>query len=94
MRRRRTAREIIETSGEFWIDPLWEYRFAGVSAFSGNGKHPIGAIPFPIDEGRGARITMHCSRACGASPSYHVPDILAAARLCLGAGLTEFRLPD
>jgi hypothetical protein len=37
---------------------------------------------------------MNCARGCGATPSHHVPDILAAARLCLEAGLTEFRLPD
>jgi hypothetical protein len=83
-----------ESSGEFWIDPLWEYRLAGVSAFDGNGKHPIGAIPVPIDAGRGARITMNCARGCGATPSHYVPVILAAARVCLQAGLTEFRLPD
>jgi hypothetical protein len=93
MRRRWTAREIIESSGEFWIDPLWEYRFAGVSAFDGHGN-PIGAIPVPIDGGPGARITMKCARGCGATPSHSVPAILAAARLCLEAGLTEFRLPD
>jgi len=94
MRRRRTAREIIESSGDLWIDPLWEYQFGGVSASDGNGKHPIGAIPVPIDEGRGARITMKCARGCGATPSHYVPEILAAARLCLEAGLTEFRLPQ
>jgi hypothetical protein len=94
MRRRRTGREPLEPSGEFWIDPLWEYRYAGVSAFRRDGRYPIDAIPVPIDEGRGARITMHCARGCGATPSHHVPDILAAARLCLEAGLTEFRLPD
>jgi hypothetical protein len=94
MRRRRTAREAIEPSGEFWIDPLWEYRLAGVRAFDRNGKHPITAIPVPIDGEPGARITMNCARGCGATPSHHVPAILAAARLCLEAGLTEFRLPD
>jgi hypothetical protein len=93
-RRRRTGRELPESSGEFWIDPLWEYRFGGVSAFDGNGTHPIGAIPVPIDGEVGARITMHCARGCGASPSHHVPDILAAAGACLEAGRTEFRLPD
>ena len=37
---------------------------------------------------------MHCARGCGATPSHHVPDILAAARLCLEAGLTAFPLPE
>jgi hypothetical protein len=92
--RRRTAREIIESSGEFWIDPLWEYRVAGVTAFDRNGKHAIDAIPVPIDGVRGARISMNCARGCSASPSQHMPVILAAARVCLEAGLTEFRLPD
>lgn len=94
MRRRQTAREILESSSDLWIDPLWEYRFGGVSAFDGNGKHPIGAIPVPIDGEVGARITMNCARGCGATPSHHVPNILAVARLCLEAGLTEFPLPD
>lgn len=93
-RRRSTDRELPESSGEFWIDPLWEYRFAGVSASDRNGTRPIVAIPVPIDEGRGARITINCTRACGATPSHHVPDILAAAWRCLEAGLTEFQLPD
>ncbi len=94
MRRRRTGREPIEPSGEFWIDPLWEYRYAGVSAFDRNGTHPIDAIPVPIDAGRGARITMHCARGCGATPSHYVPVILAAARFCLEAAITEFPLSD
>jgi hypothetical protein len=64
-----------------------------VSAFGRDGKHPIVAFPVPIREGRGARITLNCARSCGAIPSRHVPDILAAARLCLEAGYTEFSPP-
>jgi hypothetical protein len=72
--RRKTARELVGLSAELWIDPLWEYRLAGVSAFDFNGMHPIAAIPVPIDREPGARITMNCARGCGASPSHHVPD--------------------
>ncbi|MFZ0179713.1 MAG: hypothetical protein WAL84_07545 [Candidatus Dormiibacterota bacterium] len=88
------AREALGPSGDFWIDPLWECQLAGVGAFDPKSMRPIGAIPVPIDREAGARITMHCTRGCGASPSHHVPAILAAAQLCLEAGRFGFRLPN
>lgn len=93
-RRRWTTNWAPQPSGEFWIDPLREYVASSVTGFRrlGTGTDPVtGALTY---EDRGPRITLCCTRACGATPSRAIADILAAAHLCLEAGLTEFRLPD
>lgn len=78
--------------GDLWIDPVWEYSATGVTGFERIGTDPItGREQWGL---RGPKITMCCTRACGATPSRREADIVAAARLCLGAGLTEFRLPS
>lgn len=79
-------------NGELWIDPLWEYVATGVMGLEHLGTNPTTGVP--VFRVRGPRITMCCTRGCGATPSRGEADIVAAARLCLEAGLTEFRLPD
>jgi len=77
---------------EFYVDPLWE-------SFSSNVSRPqrLGTDPTTGMQQwgrRGPRITLSCTRECGATPSRHKVDIATAARLCLERGWTEFQLPS
>lgn len=81
-----------QLNGELWIDPLWEYRSTGVMSARRMGTNPTTGVPiFGVS---GPRITLCCTRGCGATPCRREAVIVAAAQLCLEAGLTEFRLPD
>ncbi len=93
-RRRWTDLVVTQGTSEFWIDALYEYVASSVTGFRrlGTGTNPVtGAITY---EDRGPRITLCCTRACGATRSRAIADILYAPRLCLEAGRTEFHLPD
>jgi hypothetical protein len=82
----------VPPEGDLWIDPVWEYSASGVMGPKRIGTDPVTGM----DEWgpRGPKITLCCTRACGATPSRREADIVAAARVCLEAGLTEFRVPS
>jgi len=91
-RRRWSPDATILPEGDLWIDPVYEYRATGRMGLERIGTDPdTGIAKWGV---RAPRITLFCTRACGATPSRRQAAIVAAARRCLEAGLTEFRLPS